>query len=127
MEDLDSAIAVLQELRALNIRISVDDFGTGYSSLSYLYRLPVDVLKIDRSFVTGLGVDPGRSAIVFTIISLARDLGLEVIAEGVETAAQLAQLRERRCQYGQGYVFSKPLDADGAGELLASELDCAAS
>src|SRR5581483_7282862 len=126
MDDLEAAIAVLKQLKALDIRVSVDDFGTGYSSLSYLHRLPIDVLKIDRSFVSGLGVDAGRSAIVHTIVSLAHHLGVDVIAEGVETPEQLAYLRELRCQYGQGYLFSRPREPAAAAELIAMELVCAA-
>ena len=123
MEDLESITTVLQRLRAQGIRISVDDFGTGYSSLSYLHRLPVDILKIDRSFITGLGHDAGRSAIVHAIITLARDLGMDVIAEGVETPEQLAQLKQLQCKHGQGYLFSMARMADDATELIASERD----
>jgi EAL domain-containing protein (putative c-di-GMP-specific phosphodiesterase class I) len=126
MDDLEAAIAVLEQLKALDIRVSVDDFGTGYSSLSYLHRLPIDVLKIDRSFVSGLGVDAGRSAIVHTIVSLANHLGVDAIAEGVETPEQLAYLRELGCQYGQGYLFSRPREPEAAAELIAMELVCAA-
>jgi diguanylate cyclase (GGDEF)-like protein/PAS domain S-box-containing protein len=121
MEDLEAITAVLQRLRAQGICISVDDFGTGYSSLSYLHRLPVDILKIDRSFITGLGLDAGRSAIVHAIITLARDLGMDVIAEGVETPEQLAQLKQLQCKHGQGYLFSMARTADDAAELIASE------
>ncbi|HCN88346.1 MAG TPA: PAS domain S-box protein [Oxalobacteraceae bacterium] len=109
MHDVDNAIAILRNLKALGVHISIDDFGTGYSSLSYLRRFPIDVLKIDQSFVNDLTVDPDDAAIVVSIISLAHSLRLQVIAEGVETAEQLAFLRARGCDQVQGYYFSRPL------------------
>nr|MBA2255278.1 EAL domain-containing protein [Chloroflexota bacterium] len=95
----------LRALRDLGIRITVDDFGTGYSSLSSIKVLPVDALKIDRSFIDGLGTDRGDTGIVLAIIAFARALGLIVTAEGVETEAQLAALVEMGCELGQGYLF----------------------
>ena len=94
------------------MRIAIDDFGTGYSSLAYLRRFPVDVLKIDGSFVQGLGEDPEDSAIVAAVLRLAETLGVDVVAEGIETAGQLDTLRALGCQFGQGYYFSQPVPAD---------------
>jgi EAL domain-containing protein (putative c-di-GMP-specific phosphodiesterase class I) len=121
MEDAESAINMLMNLKALNIRLSIDDFGTGYSSLSYLHRFPIDTLKIDRTFVSRMGVDEENGEIVRTIATLAHNLGMTVVAEGVETGAQLAQLRALKCEYGQGYFFAKPLDRKAAEALIASK------
>ena len=126
MENIESVITMLQQLKALGIQSSMDDFGTGYSSLSYLHRLPIDVLKIDRSFVSGTRTGVENPEVVRTIITLARDLGIDAVAEGVGTAEQLAQLRELGCKYGQGYLFSKPLDSEAAGKFIAGRLHQAA-
>lgn len=115
-----SAITALRELKAMGIGLAMDDFGTGYSSLSYLKRFPVDIIKIDRSYVGGLGSDAGDTAIVHATIAFARSLNLNVTAEGIENAEQLALLRDLGCQLGQGYHFTKPLPGEEAGELLAS-------
>ena len=112
MEDINHSIASLQAIRALGITIAIDDFGTGFSSLSYLARLPVDTLKIDRSFVTGMTVAPEGLALVSTIISLAHSLKLKVVAEGVETDEQSRLLRLLVCDEMQGFLFSKPLPRD---------------
>jgi EAL domain-containing protein (putative c-di-GMP-specific phosphodiesterase class I) len=101
----------------MNIRLEIDDFGTGYSSLSYLQRLPFDILKIDRSFVSKLDAGGGSVNIVKAILELGHSFGMKVIAEGVETEAQLSSLRQLGCKYIQGYLFSRPLDADTAGWL----------
>ena len=123
MDDVESAIAVLKEMKALNVKLGIDDFGTGYSSLSYLSRFPTDTLKVDRSFVGRMELESeGENvAIVRTIVALAHTLGMDVIAEGVETAAQLAKLRAIGCEYGQGYFFAKPLPSDDATALMASD------
>jgi diguanylate cyclase (GGDEF)-like protein/PAS domain S-box-containing protein len=112
------ATATLDTLKDLGCRLVLDDFGTGYSSLAYLNRFPLDALKIDRSFVEALGVEQERSAIVEAIIGMARALSLEVIAEGVETEAQLSELVRLGCDYAQGFLFSPPLHVDAVGRLL---------
>ena len=122
MHDVDRVIATLQELTALGVRLAIDDFGVGYSSLSHLKLFPVHTLKIDRSFVRDLGVDKRAAGIVGTVIALARTLDLEVIAEGVETAAQHLQLHAQGCRYMQGYRFARPLPAAQVDALLAQRL-----
>ncbi|MDQ3686562.1 MAG: EAL domain-containing protein [Acidobacteriota bacterium] len=118
MENIETAIDMLQQIRALGVELSIDDFGTGYSSLSYLHRFPIDTLKIDRSFVSCMNDNSENFEIVRTIITLARSLEMDVIAEGVETENQLQQLRNLECDYVQGYLLSHPLGADAAFELL---------
>ncbi len=112
LDEVDTAIATLSALRDIGVRLAIDDFGTGYSSLSYLRRLPVDIVKIDRSFTGELGVDGANLTIVAGIIGLARGLGLEVIAEGIETPRQLEVLRDLGCAFGQGYLFAAPVALD---------------
>jgi predicted signal transduction protein with EAL and GGDEF domain len=107
MDDAERNVDVLRALKALGLEVAIDDFGTGYSSLSYLKRFPVDALKIDRSFVDGLGRDPEDSAIVSAVVSLGRALGLDTVAEGVETFDQLTALRTLGCRFGQGFVWSE--------------------
>lgn len=118
MQNADKATFVLEQLQARQIQVSIDDFGTGYSSLSYLHCLPINTLKIDRSFVSPSSANSKNKDIVETILTLARNLGLEVIAEGVETAEQLSHLQKMGCQYGQGYFISKPLDFAAVVALL---------
>jgi EAL domain-containing protein (putative c-di-GMP-specific phosphodiesterase class I) len=120
LEDSESSTRALNRLKALGVRIGVDDFGTGFSSLTYLKRFPVDVLKIDRSFVDGLCRDREDRAIVASVIDLAHAFGLTTTAEGVETAEQLAQLRALGCEQGQGYLWSRPLPAEAAGQWIAA-------
>jgi EAL domain-containing protein (putative c-di-GMP-specific phosphodiesterase class I) len=116
---LEGNTLALNHLKELGIGISIDDFGTGYSSLSYLKSLPADVLKIDKSFVEGLGEDVGDTAIVRMIIELANSLGMKVIAEGVEEWAQAALLLEMGCELAQGYYFSRPLPLEKVSAFLA--------
>lgn len=118
MDETNATLEILRSLRQLGARLMVDDFGTGYSSLVYLKRFPVDALKIDRGFVDGLGVDVEDEAIVRAVVGLAEALGLQVVAEGVETPRQLDQLRRLRCGMAQGYLFSPPVPAEVATELL---------
>lgn len=118
MTDVEQAIGILRELKGLGVQLSIDDFGTGYSSLAYLKRFPIDILKIDQSFVRDITVDPDDAAIVVSIISLAHSLRMHVIAEGVETAAQLAYLRRNHCDQMQGYYFSRPVPANEFELLL---------
>lgn len=117
MGNADLTLATLNRLKAMNVRLEIDDFGTGYSSLSYLQRLPFDSLKIDRSFVRGLGDGNGSKDIVRAILELAHSLKLKVIAEGVETEEQQSSLDQLGCDFIQGFLFSKPIDAEAAEEL----------
>jgi diguanylate cyclase (GGDEF)-like protein/PAS domain S-box-containing protein len=118
MEDASATAATLEELHALGVRVIIDDFGTGYSSLSRLERFPVDYIKIDRSFVGRLEEETGTRVLVKAMIDLSHALGLEVIAEGVETAGQLERLREMGCNLAQGYHFSRPVPSDAVRVLL---------
>lgn len=119
MQDVDFAIKTLRELKEMGVQIAIDDFGTGHSALNYLSRFPIDVVKIDRSFVCDLTIDANDAEIASTIIVMAHNLNLEVIAEGVETEEQLAFLRQRQCDEMQGYLFSKPVPAEELEEMLA--------
>jgi EAL domain-containing protein (putative c-di-GMP-specific phosphodiesterase class I) len=118
MEKVDEAVALLRKLKALGVRIAVDDFGTGYSSLSYLARFPVDVLKIDRSFVERLTKQDDADELVRMIIGLGRALNLRIVAEGVETGGQLEALREMGCDVAQGFLFMRPVPDWCIDELL---------
>ena len=122
MENADTASSMLTQLRALGIQLSIDDFGTGYSSLSYLHRFPVNTLKIDRSFISRIDAGDVNTEIVRTIMALAINLGMEVVAEGVETEKQLETLKAMNCTYGQGYLFSKPLNAEAANAMILAAL-----
>jgi EAL domain-containing protein (putative c-di-GMP-specific phosphodiesterase class I) len=118
MKNTEIAISTLRELKAMGIKISIDDFGSGYSSLSYLKHLPIDVLKIDQSFVRDMTTDPRDAAIVMAIIQLAHSLQLKVKAEGVETEEQLRFLRLLRCDEMQGYLFCRPLSVEAFEQVL---------
>ena len=119
-ENDELTIATLLQIKALGVQLSIDDFGTGYSSLSRLHHFPIDELKIDRSFVSKIGAGTGNLEITETILTLANKLGVSAIAEGIETAEQLARLRELNCAYGQGYFFSPPLPSQAAEKLIIS-------
>lgn len=121
MVNAESAVGTLNELKEIGVRVAIDDFGTGYSSLGYLKRLPIDILKIDKSFVRDTPSDPDGASLVKAIITLAHNLRLRVIAEGVETEEQLEFLRTLRCDEAQGYLFSKPLPDEDLNRLLRKE------
>jgi diguanylate cyclase (GGDEF)-like protein/PAS domain S-box-containing protein len=121
MDDVEMSALILGNLKELGINVAVDDFGTGYSSLSYLRRFPVDSLKVDRSFVDGLGSEPEDSAIVAAIVNLAHTLGLEAVAEGVETEQQLLELASLGCDIAQGFFLSVPVPADELTRMLAAQ------
>lgn len=123
MDDPESGVVVLERLHDLGVALAVDDFGTGYSSLAQLKRLPVDVVKVDRSFVSGLGEDPGDTSIVSAIVSMSAAFGLEVVAEGVETPLQLEELRRLGCGRAQGYLLGRP----APGHVIAGSLAAARS
>src|SRR6202045_1247017 len=122
MGDPTAAVEMLQHIKSLGIRLAIDDFGTGYSSLSYLHRFPLDTLKIDRSFISSMRDDGEGMEIARTILPMAYNLQLDVVAEGVETIQQVALLKKLRCKYGQGFYFSQPLSAEGTAALLAGDL-----
>jgi len=119
MDESETGINALRALRALGCRLALDDFGTGYSSLSYLKSLPLDTIKIDRSFVAGLADDDANLPIVQAVIALAHGLGIDVTAEGIETAEQLASLRSLACDHGQGFLYARPLPATDLVRLLS--------
>jgi EAL domain-containing protein (putative c-di-GMP-specific phosphodiesterase class I) len=118
MRNVVQARTMLEAVHRLGCSVYIDDFGTGYSSLEALHRLPIDALKIDRSFVSRLGIDLKSSELVHSIVLMGQKLGLELIAEGVESEAQRAHLLRFDCHFGQGYLFAKPVTADEAGSLL---------
>lgn len=121
MQNAENVIAVLKKIKELGVRLSIDDFGTGYSSLSYLHRFPIDTLKIDRSFVSTMEDGSENGEIMRTVIALAKALNLSVIAEGIESIHQFHQLRILGCEYGQGFLFSRPISAKEAENLLADD------
>ena len=126
VENEAAAARCLTRLRQLGLKLVIDDFGTGYSSLSYLHRMPIDLLKIDASFVQTMGVDEKNRRIVETILALGKNLGVEVIAEGVETAAQAQALQRMGCGLVQGHLFSEAVDIDAATAMLAKEISAPA-
>ncbi|HKN40988.1 MAG TPA: EAL domain-containing protein, partial [Acidimicrobiia bacterium] len=113
-----ASVATLERLKELGVRLAIDDFGTGHSSLTWLRRLPADFLKVDRTFVAGLGTDPGDTAIVRAVLNLGQALGLSTVAEGVETPEQLAALRELGCDWAQGYHLARPGPPEAVTTLL---------
>jgi diguanylate cyclase (GGDEF)-like protein len=121
MQNVDATVATLRAIKARGVRLAIDDFGTGYSSLSYLRRFPIDVLKIDQSFVRGLSTDSNDAALVSAIISLGKSLNLNIIAEGVETLEQLDFLKAHHCEEGQGYFFSKAVEPQVFAKLMTIE------
>ena len=125
IENIDKAIELLSRLRTRGIKISIDDFGTGYSSLNYLCSLPANILKIDKSFITKMQDGCKNYQVVQAIISLGKQLNLETIAEGVETLQQLEWLKAMGCENGQGYLFSRPVDAEAAIKLVLKSVDIA--
>ena len=118
MKDAETTIGMLKALKNMGVRISMDDFGTGYSSLSYLKRFPIDIVKIDKSFVRDINDDEDDAAIIRVIIALARSLRLTTVAEGVETLEQLGFLRREQCDRFQGYYFSRPVEADQLSQRI---------
>jgi EAL domain-containing protein (putative c-di-GMP-specific phosphodiesterase class I) len=120
LEDEQHVISVLRDLRSLGVRIALDDFGSGYSSLTYVRELPLDDLKIDKSFIDGLGEDAVNEALVRLIVDFAHTLGLKVIAEGVENGQQVASLTVMSCELAQGFHFSRPLSNEAARTLVAT-------
>ena len=120
MENAESAVEMLNQLKALGVQLSIDDFGTGYSSFNYLHRFPIDTLKIDRSFISRMDLQPENVEIVRTIIALAHNLGMKVVAEGIETPAQMNRLRDLDCEYGQGYYLARPMDSAAAENFIAA-------
>jgi EAL domain-containing protein (putative c-di-GMP-specific phosphodiesterase class I) len=126
MEDAEAAVTTLQQLKALGIQLAIDDFGTGYSSLAYLKRFPVDELKIDRAFVSGLGRDSEDASIVNAVASLGHALNLSIVAEGIETIEEARQVHALGCEVGQGYYFAKPMARAEVDGFLVQSIDRAA-
>jgi EAL domain-containing protein (putative c-di-GMP-specific phosphodiesterase class I) len=118
MDDLDTVASLLDRLKTLGVGLKIDDFGTGYASLKCLSRLPFDVLKIDRSFVVNMSANDGTGETIRTILLLAENLGMEVVAEGIERKEQLTELQSLDCDYGQGYYFSPPVEPEALGDLI---------
>jgi EAL domain-containing protein (putative c-di-GMP-specific phosphodiesterase class I) len=127
VRDPDDIADRLAQLSALGVSLAIDDFGTGYSSLSYLRRFPVKILKIDKFFIKGMDISPEESAYARAIVSLGHSLGLEVIAEGIESPGELEQLRDVQCDFGQGYMFAQPMTAPEFELLLMDRASVAAS
>ncbi|HEX6910480.1 MAG TPA: EAL domain-containing protein, partial [Longimicrobium sp.] len=121
LEQAEPALGTLLRLRDMGVVLCMDDFGTGYSSLGYLHRFPLDVVKIDRSFVGRMDRDARSAQMVHAIVNLARNLRVKVVAEGVETREQLASLRGMGCDHGQGFLFAEPLTEEQAARMLASD------
>ena len=126
LQNTETVLHQLAQLRSRGISIALDDFGTGYSSLSYLWKFPFDKVKVDRSFVTQMEIDPKAAAIVDTVVALGRTLDLTITAEGVETPEQAQALKDAGCDQGQGFLFGRPLSAAAAIELIRSSDSTAA-
>jgi EAL domain-containing protein (putative c-di-GMP-specific phosphodiesterase class I) len=120
MDDVEAAISIMKAIKSKGIHLSIDDFGTGYSSLAYLKRFPIDVLKVDRSFVSDIPEDKIDMAITSAVIAMAHKLGMKVVAEGIETQEQLDFLKENNCDDGQGYLLSRPLTLPQLHHFLVS-------
>jgi EAL domain-containing protein (putative c-di-GMP-specific phosphodiesterase class I) len=118
MRDTDATVRRLRALKELGVLVAIDDFGTGYSSLAYLRQFPVDALKIDRSFVAAMGESTESVALVHTLVQLGRSLGIETLAEGIEDQWQLERLQGERCELGQGFLFSRPVDPTAVEALF---------
>jgi EAL domain-containing protein (putative c-di-GMP-specific phosphodiesterase class I) len=123
MRDAAATAVRLTALKALGVRIAIDDFGTGYSSLAYLQQFPVDTLKIDRSFISGMVKSEEAAALIHTLIQLGNSLGIETLAEGIEHQDQFARLRDEQCQSGQGFLVARPLAADAVVPFLDSRTE----
>ena len=123
MRDADSAVAMLSEVKEVGVSLAIDDFGTGYSSLSYMHRFPIDVLKIDRSFIHDIGAKNGNSVLVAAVVAIGNSLGQRVVAEGIERQAQVNFLIERDCEEGQGFFYGHPMPADQFAALMSAERD----
>ncbi len=122
MRDPGSTVERIAKLKTLGVSVAVDDFGTGYSSLAYLRRFPVDILKIDRSFIASMTSSERSSALIHTLVQLGKTLGLDTVAEGIEEPQQLEQLRAEQCDTGQGFLYARPLSREGLGNFLASHV-----
>ena len=118
LHDTAATMDRLRRLKALGVRVAIDDFGTGYSSLAYLRQFPVDIIKIDKSFVSGAGDAPDACALACAIVQLGQTLRLSTVAEGIETGTQLAELRAAGCQYGQGFHFARAVPAEELATML---------
>ena len=118
MHNVEDTVVRLTLLKALGVRVAIDDFGTGYSSLAYLRQFPIDVLKIDRSFVTGIADTAEAAALIHTMVQLGKALGLETVAEGIENDAQRAHVTAEHVDTGQGFLFARPLDVEAVNRLL---------
>ena len=118
MHDPEAAARRLRDLKDQGVRIAIDDFGTGYCSLAYLRQFPVDALKIDRSFITGIAASSESRALIHMLVQLGKTLGLETLGEGIEEQAQLRQLQREECDSGQGFLFARPLEPDAIARIL---------
>ena len=123
MKDAHATVDRLTRLKDLGVKIAIDDFGTGYSSLAYLRQFPVDVLKIDRTFVSEMSGSPDAAALIHTLVELGRTLGLVTLAEGIEQQVQVEGLRSENCDHGQGFLFSRPVSPGAIEELLGQSAD----